>query len=140
MRGRALAMLQPEELIEVAEVLRKEMGLLGGLQEIENGTVFIFDEESEMAQFGFTMKDTRVPDKASITENLTVQLNTTEAGKELLRFFKSDEMRQSLRQEGTKRKEWVEYLYSLSPRIDGYFGKTAQDKTYHLFSNFQLVQ
>ncbi|MCY7410507.1 MAG: hypothetical protein LH473_09550, partial [Chitinophagales bacterium] len=110
-RSRALAMQEPEELIDVAQMLRHEMGILG-IQEIETGTVFIFDEVAESAQFGFTMKDTRFPEKPSVTETITVQLNTTSAGKELLSFFLSQEVRQSFRQEGLKRKEWIEYMYS----------------------------
>ncbi len=44
-RARALAMQKPEELIEVAQVLRKEMGLLG-VEELETSSIYIHDEET----------------------------------------------------------------------------------------------
>ena len=61
-RARALAMQKPEELIEVAQVLRKEMGLLG-VEELETSSIYIHDEESDMTKCWYAIQDIRVKDK-----------------------------------------------------------------------------
>ena len=43
-RARALAMQEPEELKDVAQVLRNEMGLLG-VEELETCSIYINDEQ-----------------------------------------------------------------------------------------------
>src|SRR5690606_29738480 len=55
-RARALAMQQPEELKEVAEVLRNEMGLLG-VEELETCSIFIYDEEIQRIECWYALKD-----------------------------------------------------------------------------------
>ena len=131
-RGRALAMQEPEELVEVAYVLRHEMGLLG-VEEIETGTVFIFDETTDRAELGFSTKDPFHPEKGIVTDNVTLDLKQTWAGREFIQFFKSEENQISVRMEGIHRREWIEYIYSLSPKVNNFFGENIQDKTYHLY-------
>jgi len=135
-RSRALAMQQPEELMEVAETLRREMGMLG-IEEIETGTIFIFDEANETAQFGFTARDFSAPEKPTVTDTITIDLNETWAGREFLKFFRLKEDRSSVRMEGAQRREWMQYIYSQSPKANNYFGENIRDRTYHLlkFSN-----
>ena len=131
-RGRALAMQEPEELVEVAYVLRHEMGLLG-VEEIETGTVFIFDEKTDRAELGFSTKDPFHPEKGIVTDNVTLDFKQTWAGREFIQFFKSEENQISVRMEGIHRREWIEYIYSLSPKVNNFFGENIQDKTYHLY-------
>ena len=55
-RARALAMQQPEELVEVAEVLRQEMGLLG-VEELETSSIYIHHEESGKTECWYALRD-----------------------------------------------------------------------------------
>ena len=55
-RSRSLAMQQPGELVEVAQLLREEMGALG-VEELETSSIYIVDEESDLTQCWFTIRD-----------------------------------------------------------------------------------
>src|SRR5262249_52697549 len=54
-RARALAMQEPEELKEVAWVLRNEMGLLG-VEELETCSIYIRQDNSETAECWFAIR------------------------------------------------------------------------------------
>ncbi len=131
-RARALAMTEPEEILEIAELLRNEMGVLG-VEEIETGTIFIFDETTDTAQFGFTAKDIFHPEKKAVTDTVTIDLKKTWAGVEFLNYFKSERIQSSIRMESANRKEWIEYIYSVSPKVNNIFGDNIEDKTYHMY-------
>jgi len=55
-RARALAMQQPEELKDVAQVLRNEMGLLG-VEELETSSIYIHPYNSEKVECWYALKD-----------------------------------------------------------------------------------
>jgi len=131
-RARALAMQEPEELIEVAQVLRQEMGLLG-VEELETSTIFIHDESSDKAECWFALKNPQQPEKQLVADHITLDLNRTWVGREILRFFRSNENQISIPMKGPDRREWIEYCSSLSPALDGYYGDNIPDRIYHLY-------
>ncbi len=131
-RARALAMQEPEELVDVARVLRQEMGQLG-VEALETGTVFIHDTASETAECWFAIRDQKHADKKLIADHIRLDLNATWVGKQMLDFFERDDVQVSIPMRGQRRKEWIEYCYGLSSILDGYYGAHIPDRVYHLY-------
>ncbi len=131
-RSRALAMQQPEELVEVAQMLRLEMGVLG-VEELEGSTIFIHTEKSEYAECWFAIKDSTQPGKKMIADYIRLGLNDTWVGRQMLQYFHSNETQASIQMIGAHRKEWMEYCYKLSPLLDGFYEGSIPDRIYHLY-------
>ncbi len=89
-RARALAMQKPKELIEVAQVLRKEMGLLG-VEELETSSIYIHDEDSGTTECWYAIQDIREEDKKLLTDHMTMHLKDTWVGREMMKFYRSDQ-------------------------------------------------
>ena len=135
-RSRALAMQKPDELLEVAELLRKEMGLLG-VEELETSSIYIQDEAKESTECWYAIKDIRDNDKQLITDHMTILLSETWVGREMLAFYQSEQKQTSILMQGEMRKEWINYCASHSKVLQGYYGEVIPERTYHLlkFSN-----
>ena len=131
-RARALAMQEPEELIEVAQVLRHEMGLLG-VEELETSTIFIYDKSSQKAECWFAIKDTKQDEKNLVADHISLYLNDTWVGREMLAFYNTNDKQISIPMKSVNRKEWIEYCYKLSPTLDGFYSDNIPDRTYHLY-------
>ena len=131
-RARALAMQQPEELKEVAEVLRYEMGLLG-IEELETCSIYIHDKASVNAECWYALKDVRSKTKKIVSDHFALNLNDTWVGKEMLKFYKSAKKQTSIIMQGANRKEWVNYCEEHSAPFRGYYGDVIPDRTYHLY-------
>jgi len=139
-RSRALAMQKPEELKEVAQVLRKEMALLG-VEELETCSIYIHDEASGKTNCWYAMKDDKHPEKALVSDYMTIDLNDTWVGRAMLEFFKSNKIQTSILMQGNPRKEWINYCIEKSKLFDDtFYGENIPDRTYHLnkFSNGYL--
>jgi signal transduction histidine kinase len=135
-RARSLAMQKPEELIEVAEVLRKEMGLLG-VEELETSSIYIVDEEKQTAECWYAIKDVREGDKKLVSDHMIVNLNHTWVGREMQHFYSSSEKQISILMQGENRKDWINYCAARSKVLQGYYGEEIPERIYHLvkFSN-----
>jgi len=131
-RARALAMQEPEELVDVARVLRQEMGQLG-VEALETGTVFIRDTASETAECWFAIRDQKHADRKLIADHIKLDLNATWVGKRMFDFFERGDVQVSIPMRGQHRKEWIEYCYGLSSILDGYYGAHIPDRIYHLY-------
>lgn len=130
-RARALAMQEPEELFEVAKVLRYEMGLLN-VDELETASIFIYRENSDKMECWYSLRDTRVDEKKFISDNITIQLKQSETGRKLLKFFESGETRIKLFMSKEERKEWIEYCFSLSPQLKEFYAENIPERIYHM--------
>ncbi len=131
-RARALAMQQPEELKDVAEVLRYEMGLLG-VEELETCSIYINDENAEKAECWYALKDLSGSGKKLVNDHFALNLNDTWVGREMLQFFNSTEKQVSVVMKGANRKEWINYCEEHSSPFRGYYGEVIPDRTYHLY-------
>ena len=131
-RARALAMQQPEELKEVAEVLRHEMGLLG-VEELETCSIYINDENAEKAECWYALKDLRATEKKLVNDHFELDLNDTWVGREMLKFYRLAEKQISIVMQGVNRKEWINYCEEKSVPFRGYYGEVIPDRTYHLY-------
>ncbi|HET9825243.1 MAG TPA: ATP-binding protein [Chitinophagaceae bacterium] len=135
-RSRAMAMQKAEELIEVAQLLRKEMGLLG-VEELETSSIYIHHEDAGTTECWYAIQDIRENDKKLVTDHMTINLNDTWVGREMFRFYHSDKKEVSILMQGDNRKEWINYCSLHSKVLDGYYGDMIPERTYHLvkFSN-----
>jgi hypothetical protein len=135
-RAGAMAMQKPNELIDVAQLLRKEMGLLG-VEELETSSIYIHNEASGLTECWFAIKDIREGERKLVADHMTMQLNDTWVGREMLKFYTSDQKQTSILMQGRNRKEWINYCSQHSKLLSGYYGNEIPDRTYHLlkFSN-----
>jgi signal transduction histidine kinase/ketosteroid isomerase-like protein len=131
-RARALAMQEPEELKDVAEVLRHEMGLLG-VEELETCSIYINDASAERAECWYALKDVHSTEKKLVNDHFSLDLNDTWVGREMLQFYNSSEKQTSIVMQGVNRKEWINYCEEKSIPFRGYYGKVIPDRTYHLY-------
>jgi signal transduction histidine kinase len=136
-RSRSLAMQNPAELNEVAQLLREEMGALG-VEELETSSIYIHDESSGKTQCWFTIKNADNSGKA-ITDQMTIDLHETWVGQQMYDFYKSAEKQISIRMQGAQRIEWIRYCEEKSDLFgtSNFYGDTIPERTYHLvkFSN-----
>jgi signal transduction histidine kinase len=135
-RARAMAMQKPGELIEVAQLLRKEMGMLG-VEELETSSIYIHDEVSGTTECWYAIQDVREQNRKLVTDYMNIQLNDTWVGREMLKFYTSDQKQISILMRGENRKEWINYCAQHSKVLQGYYGDVIPERTYHLlkFSN-----
>jgi signal transduction histidine kinase len=125
-------MQEPEELTEVAKVLRHEMGLLG-VEELETCSIFIHDETINRTECWYALKDSRSEEKKLVSDHFPLQLHDTWVGREMQKFYSSDAKQVSVLMQGANRKEWINYCEEKSISLQGYYGEHIPDRTYHLY-------
>jgi signal transduction histidine kinase len=132
-RSRSLAMQSPVELIEVAQLLREEMGALG-VEELETSSIYIHDENSGLTQCWFTIKNTDDPAKA-VTDQMTIDLQDTWVGRQMLDFYRSPENQTSILMQGANRRAWIQYCEEKTDLFgtSNFYGDTIPKRTYHLY-------
>ncbi|MCZ4410060.1 ATP-binding protein [Cryomorphaceae bacterium 1068] len=132
-RSRSLAMQSPDELIEVAELLREEMGALG-VEELETSSIYIHDHSTNLTQCWFTIKDAENPEK-SVSDRMTMDLAETAVGQQMTAFYLSPQEKASILMKGEDRVEWIRYCEDKSDLFgtSEFYGKTIPERTYHLY-------
>ncbi len=132
-RARALAMQKPDELKEVAQLLREEMGALG-VEELETSSIYIHDESSGTTQCWFAIKNTDDPGRA-VTDQMTLDLHATWVGRKMMEFYRSSAKHTSILMQGKNRIEWICYCEEKSILFSsrGFYGETIPERTYHLY-------
>jgi signal transduction histidine kinase len=68
-----------------------------------------------------------------IADHFMLNLNDTWVGREMKKFYLSDEKQTSVPMQGDNRKEWINYCYKHSPVFSGFYGETIPDRIYHLY-------
>ncbi len=131
-RARALAMQQPEELKDVAQVMRNEMGALG-VEELETSSIYIHGDNLENVQCWYALQDPKHTEKKMIADHFILNLDDTWVGREMKKFYLSNENQTSIVMQGANRREWIEYCYKRSLVFSGFYGDTIPDRTYHLY-------
>jgi signal transduction histidine kinase len=131
-RSRAMAMQKPNELVEVAKLLRKEMGMLG-VEELETSSIYIHNHESGMTECWYAIKDEKNPENNLVSDHMLLDLNDTWVGKQMADFYHSNEKQTSIVMTGENRLQWINYCASHSKVLVGYYGDNIPDRTYHLY-------
>ena len=130
-RSRSMAMQKPEELVEVAELMRKEMGRLS-VEELETSSIYILNSKTKEAECWYAIKDVRGPNASLVKDEMSLLLPDTWVGREMWKFFGSDLDRTSILMKGERRKEWINYCAERSKVLKGYYGNEIPERTYHL--------
>ena len=130
-RSRSLAMQSPDELIEVAQLLREEMGALG-VEELETSSIYIHDKQSGLTQCWFTIKDAD-DSKRSVTDQMTINLKDTWVGRQMDEFYRSNQDKTSILMKGDQRIEWIRYCEEKSDLFgkSEFYGESIPERTYH---------
>ena len=131
-RSRAMAMQKPDELVEVAELLRHEMGLLG-VEELETSSIYIHHNDTGKTECWYAIKDVHHPEKSVVSDHMIINLAETAVGREMLQFYQSKEKQLSIRMQGQARKEWINYCAEHSKVLEGFYGDVIPDRSYHLY-------
>ena len=129
-RSRSLAMHKADELLQVATVMRAEMAALG-VEELETSSIYTM-LDPETAECWFAIKDVRGQNSSLVFDEMTINLNATYVGRQMLEFFKSAAPQTSILMIGEQRKEWINYCASCSSLLKGYYGDEIPERTYHL--------
>jgi signal transduction histidine kinase len=132
-RSRSLAMQSPDELIEVAQLLREEMGVLG-VEELETSSIYIHDEHSGLTQCWFTIKDKNDPGK-TVADQMMINLKDTWVGRKMERFYHSNSEKTSILMQGKNRIEWIRYCEGKTKMFgsSNFYGDAIPERTYHLY-------
>src|SRR6056297_278961 len=132
-RSRSLAMQHPNELVEVVQLLREEMGALG-VEELETSSIYIHDDTSGLTQCWFTIKDADDPGK-SVTDQMTIDLQDTWVGRQMNQFYGSGQDSTSILMKGDHRVEWIRYCEEMSDLFgtSEFYGDTIPERSYHLY-------
>lgn len=130
-RSRSLAMQGPDEIREVAELLRHEMAQLG-VEALETSSIYIREPEKDTIECWYAIKDVRGEGGRLVSDEMTLNLNDTWVGKEMQAFLASGEEQVSIRMQGEHRKEWINYCAQRSEALQGYYGTEIPERTYHL--------
>lgn len=140
-RARAQAMQQPEELKDVTQVFRQEMGALG-VEELETCSIYIYDEKARKSECWFALKDPRAAEGKTVSGEFEFDLHDTWVGREMLRFYHSGAKETSIVMTDDSRKEWILFCQARGEPIRGYYNEEIPDNTYHLykFSNGAIGQ
>jgi signal transduction histidine kinase len=140
-RARALAMQQPEELKDVTQVFRNEMGMLN-VEELETCDIYIFDEKIQKTEYWFALKDFRNAENKLVAGECELNLKDTWVGREMLQFYFSEFKETSITMSRETRKEWVHYCEARCELLRGYYGEEIPEGSFHLykFSNGAISQ
>jgi signal transduction histidine kinase len=130
-RSRSLAMQKSDELTDVAELLRKEMGQLG-IEELETSSIYIVDKENQQAACWYAIKDIREKNKRLVSDEITITFDDTWVGTEMKKFYRAKKQQASIIMKGENRKEWINYCAGKSQVLQGYYGDNIPERTYHL--------
>ena len=132
-RSKAMAMEKAEQLVEVAVLLRKEMGLLG-VEALETSSIYIHNENTGKTECWFSIQDRKQEDKL-ISDHMTIDLNDTWVGRQMLQYYRSSEEKISIEMQGAHRTEWINYCARQSDlfSVAGFYGEDIPDRTYHLY-------
>jgi hypothetical protein len=131
-RARAQAMQQPEELKNVTQTFRKEMGVLGE-DELETCLIYIYDKKISKSECWFAVKDSQTTDNTLLSDEFELDLDDTWVGREMLQFYRSKNKETSIVMTGNNRKEWIHYCKARCAPFRDYKSQDIPDRTYHLF-------
>ena len=132
-RSKAMGMQKPDELVDVAILLRKEMGLLG-VEELETSSIYLHDDETGKTECWFSIQD-RHDENKLISDHMTIDLNDTWVGRQMLSFYNSGNKTTSIVMQGANRTEWITYCAEKSQffTVAGFYGDVIPERTYHLY-------
>ncbi|MCF1751643.1 ATP-binding protein [Mariniradius sediminis] len=137
-RARAMAMHSSSELLEVAQVLREQMGWLHQ-PDLETSAVLIYHEDQKSWDSWYAFRPTQ--DFKGVIRNGIATFNKDDCRftREIARRFQLPEKDYTLALSGAEREEWIVVLMKAAPEIaeNALANETVNfDTTYFHFSDF----
>ncbi|HEY5772604.1 MAG TPA: ATP-binding protein, partial [Chitinophagaceae bacterium] len=135
-RARALAMHKSDELMEVANVLREQMALLGQ-PELESSVVHLYEEDPDHILSWRSFRSTDPHSKIAYG-HMAIPKNCCEVVREWLIKFYSDLKEYTIEISGAKQEEWYDILFKLAPDVVNSMlqENSIHEKRYYRFSKF----
>src|SRR5689334_13679327 len=131
-RAKALAMQQPEDLKDVIQVFRHEMGTLG-VDELEISDIYVYDENGRKSECWFAVKDSQGAESKIVSAEFKIDLNATWVGREMLQFYHSDAKETSIAMAGDHYKEWIRYCETKCGSYRDHYEDEMPGRSYHLY-------
>src|SRR3990172_6936600 len=123
-----MGMQSSEELVDVANILREQMGLLGQ-PDLETTAIHLYEEDSEVFDTWYAF---RVGEKGEImTGKAPFHKDSAQVVREMLKGFNSTETSYTLEASGTKMMEFFNIVIKAAPQIA---------KAYEQIENFTLPE
>jgi len=136
-RAKALAMLSSEDLLNVANELREQMGQLGQ-PELESSIIHLYQENSDSFEAWYSFQQ-RGTDQKTITGAAKVAFSISEWSREVLEKYQSSETAYTLVSSGSKLSEWYGVLQQVAPEtieFDSEGKMIIPERLYYHFSKF----
>ena len=131
-RARALAMHKPDEIRQVIQVLRHEMGFLS-VEELQTCSIYMRDDQEDLMVCWFALKDTAEKEDKLIADHFTLDLKDTWVGREMIRFFKSSNEQISVEMSEANRREWKQDCERRSAPLQKYLAEHPLGSIHHLY-------
>jgi hypothetical protein len=129
-------MHKSDELMEVANVLREQMALLGQ-PELESSVVHLYEEDPDhiLSWRSFKAKD---PNSKIGYGHMAIPKNCCEVVREWMAKFHSELKEYTIEISGTKQEEWYEILFKLAPDVVNSMRQenSIHEKRYYRFQIF----
>ena len=133
-RARAMAMHSSEELMEVADVLREQMNLLGQPQ-LQTAAIHLYPDEGDMFESWLSLHPKDNSDEI-ITETITFKKRETKLSREMLSRYQSGDQEYTMRVRGKPFEEWRQMAKQRNPTLIKYWGDEIPGQLYWHFTDF----
>jgi len=134
-RARALAMHSSDEILEVANVLRKQMGLLGQ-SELEVSAVHIYTDGAETFDSWWAFRPSGTSKGKIITGTSQFRIKTSDLAQQWIKRYQSDQREYTVYTTGKNLRDWQKELAFSAPEITKYWGDKLPKEQYCHFSDF----
>ena len=134
-RARALAMHSSDEIQEVANVLREQMGLLGQ-SELEVSAVHVYPEGAATFESWWAMRPGASSKGKIITGTSQFRIKTSALAQEWIDMYHSDQSEYTVYASGKNLRDWQKEIAFGAPEITKYWGDKLPKEQYCHFSDF----
>ncbi len=131
-RARAMAMHGSDELMDVAGILREQMGLLGQ-PELETSVINLFEENSDQVLSWHAFRSPELSSGKIITGVASFRWDSNAISREMMEVYRSGQQEYTMETDGAKAMELVRVLVTAAPEIARYVGESIPERVcYHL--------
>ena len=137
-RARAMAMQSADELIEVANTMREQMGRLNQ-PELETMAVHLYKDNSEYFESWYAFRDGDKPADKIFKGNAKFKKDSCAVIREFVEDYYSNKKEYTIEVSGARREEWFNVLTKAAPEImEAIYARLddVSETTYFHFSDF----
>ncbi len=131
-RARAMAMHASDELMDVARILREQMGLLGQ-PELETSVINLFEENSDQVLSWHAFRSPELSSGKIITGAASFRWDSNAISREMMEVYRSGQQEYTMEADGAMAMELIRVLVTAAPEIARYVGESIPERVcYHL--------